>query len=265
MGLLLFTHLGELPSRLGRFDGAPAQRAPALAKPLPLPGLQARWLWTARGAGQPPMAGSGAGAGGGAGARLARETTRAGASASRGTVLYLGALVVAMVGATYGSVPLYRMFCQATGFGGTVQRRETVEEKIAKHEDSTAAEAARQRELTIRFNADVSDGMPWRFYPCQREVVVKPGQSTLAFYTAQNLSKSPITGVSTYNVSPMQAGIYFNKVQCFCFEEQKLRAGEKIDMPVFFYIDPEFAVDPKMANIKSLTLSYTFFKVEDDS
>lgn len=217
------------------------------------------WSSKARAAGQSGPSAAGAGA------RLAQETTRAGAAASRGMVLYLGALVVAMVGATYASVPLYRMFCQATGFGGTVQRRETVEEKIAKHEDSPLAEAARQRELTIRFNADVSDGMPWRFHPCQREVVVKPGQSTLAFYTAHNMSKDAITGVSTYNVSPMQAGIYFNKIQCFCFEEQKLRGGEKIDMPVFFYIDPEFAVDPKMANINSLTLSYTFFKVEDES
>jgi cytochrome c oxidase assembly protein subunit 11 len=88
------------------------------------------------------------------------------------------------------------------------------------------------RELVVQFNADVADGMPWKFTPSQREVRVRPGQSTLAFYTAENKSETPITGVSTYNVTPMKAGIYFNKIQCFCFEEQRLLPGEKIDMPV---------------------------------
>nr|CAD1822397.1 unnamed protein product [Ananas comosus var. bracteatus] len=160
-----------------------------------------------------------------------------------------------MVGASYAAVPLYRRFCQATGYGGTVRRRESVEEKIARHSrDGTTT----SRELVVQFNADVADGMPWKF------VRVKPGESALAFYTAENLSSTPITGVSTYNVTPMKAAIYFNKIQCFCFEEQKLLPGEQIDMPVFFYIDPEFETDPKMDGINNLILSYTFFKVNED-
>lgn len=131
------------------------------------------------------------------------------------------ALAIALVGATYGAVPLYRMFCATTGYGGTVQEGETVEAKLRKREESPDAEveaAAAKRLITVSFNADVSDGMPWRFVPTQRNIKVHPGQSALAFYTATNLSDHAITGVSTYNVAPMQAGIYFNKIQCFCFE-----------------------------------------------
>ncbi|KAF3781422.1 Cytochrome c oxidase assembly protein [Nymphaea thermarum] len=185
---------------------------------------------------------------------------RAAREGSQSMLLYLFALVVAMVGSTYAAVPLYRKFCQATGYGGTVQRKETVEEKIARHaEEGTTT----SRVLTVQFNADVADGMPWKFVPTQREVRVRPGESALAFYTAENLSSAPITGVSTYNVTPMKAAIYFNKIQCFCFEEQRLLPGEQIDMPVFFYIDPEFEEDPKMDGINNLILSYTFFKVSD--
>mmetsp|Transcript_1881 Transcript_1881/g.6711 ORF Transcript_1881/g.6711 Transcript_1881/m.6711 type:complete len:150 (+) Transcript_1881:554-1003(+) len=119
------------------------------------------------------------------------------------------------------------------------------------------------RPVTIQFNADVADGMPWKFKPCQREVVITPGESTLAFYNATSSSKEAITGVSTYNVSPQKAGLYFSKIQCFCFEEQRLQPGESIDMPVFFYLDPDFADDPKMADVEHITLSYTFFRVED--
>ncbi|KAL7104207.1 hypothetical protein ACP275_08G228600 [Erythranthe tilingii] len=176
-------------------------------------------------------------------------------------LLYLTGLVFAMVGCSYAAVPLYRRFCQATGYGGTVQRRESVEEKIARHsKDGTVA----SREIVVQFNADVADGMPWKFVPTQREVRVKPGESALAFYTAENKSAAPITGVSTYNVTPMKAAVYFNKIQCFCFEEQRLLPGEQIDMPVFFYIDPEFETDPKMEGINNLILSYTFFKVSEE-
>ncbi|KAF3320531.1 cytochrome c oxidase assembly protein ctaG [Carex littledalei] len=179
---------------------------------------------------------------------------------SRKTLVYLVGLAAAMVGASYAAVPLYRRFCQATGYGGTVQRKETVEEKIARHaHDGTST----SREIVVQFNADVADGMPWRFIPTQREVRVKPGESALAFYTAENRSSAPITGVSTYNVTPMKAAVYFNKIQCFCFEEQTLLPGEQIDMPVFFYIDPEFETDPKMDGINNLILSYTFFKVNE--
>jgi len=142
-----------------------------------------------------------------------------------------------------------------------------VEEKLRRREEQRDADleaAAASREITVTFNADVSDGLPWRFTPTQRSVKVHPGQSTLAFYTAHNQSNTAVTGVSTYNVAPQQAGQYFNKVQCFCFEEQRLRGGERVDMPVFFYIDPEFATDPRMRGINNITLSYSFFKVDDD-
>ncbi|RDX86803.1 Cytochrome c oxidase assembly protein COX11, mitochondrial, partial [Mucuna pruriens] len=176
---------------------------------------------------------------------------------SQKMLLYLTGLVFAMVGCTYAAVPLYRRFCQATGYGGTVTRRETVEEKIARHDSTNTVTT---REIVVQFNADIADGMPWKFVPTQREVRVKPGESALAFYTAENKSSTPITGVSTYNVTPMKAAVYFNKIQCFCFEEQRLLPGEQIDMPVFFYIDPEFETDPKMNGINNIILSYTFFK-----
>ncbi|KAJ4827830.1 Cytochrome c oxidase assembly protein cox11, mitochondrial [Turnera subulata] len=203
---------------------------------------------------------------------------------SRKMLMYLSGLVVTMVGCSYAAVPLYRRFCQATGYGGTVQRRETVEEKIARHaKDGTVT----SREIVVQFNADVADGMPWKFTPTQREVRVKPGESALAFYTAENRSATPITGVSTYNVTPMKpkcanglflklpmrfqsrkfdllAAVYFNKIQCFCFEEQRLLPGEQIDMPVFFYIDPEFETDPRMDGINNIVLSYTFFKMSEE-
>ncbi|KAE8649155.1 hypothetical protein Csa_014854 [Cucumis sativus] len=176
---------------------------------------------------------------------------------SKNMLFYLVALVLTMVGCSYAAVPLYRRFCQATGYGGTVQRRESVEEKIARHaKDGTVT----TRDIVVQFNADVADGMPWKFIPTQREVRVKPGESALAFYTAENRSSTPITGVSTYNVTPMKAAIYFNKIQCFCFEEQRLLPGEQIDMPVFFYIDPEFETDPKMDGIKQFDSIIHFFQ-----
>lgn len=188
-----------------------------------------------------------------------------------------------MVGATYGAVPLYRLFCQATGFGGTVRSGATVEEKLALRRRARAgdrkarAEAAEgsseeaprpasrpaPREITVTFNADVADGLPWRFSPAQRAVVVRPGQSALAFFTARNLGERPVTGVSTYNVAPQQAGAHFNKVQCFCFEEQRLLPGEAVDMPVLFYVDPAIEDDQRLDGVDTLTLSYTFFLVDD--
>ncbi|KAL5722053.1 Cytochrome c oxidase assembly protein cox11 [Ranunculus cassubicifolius] len=175
---------------------------------------------------------------------------------SKRTLKWLTGLVVGMVGLTYASVPLYRTFCQLTGYGGTVQRSESIEEKIARHaQDGTAP----KRDIVVQFNADVSDGMQWKFIPTQREVRVKPGESALAFYTAENRSSTPITGVSSYNVTPQKAGKYFNKIQCFCFEEQLLLPGEQIDMPVFFYIDPEIESDPTMNGVNNIILSYTFF------
>jgi len=175
----------------------------------------------------------------------------------------LFALAIGTVGATYASVPLYRVFCRATGFGGTT-RRATIDEKVASEGWSAGKlDEAAQRELLITFNADVAEGMPWKFTPTQKSIKVVPGESALAFYTARNLSSQPITGVATYNVQPNKVGVYFNKVQCFCFEEQRLRGKEEVDMPVLFYIDPEFATDPNMADVKRVVLSYTFFKSDD--
>jgi cytochrome c oxidase assembly protein subunit 11 len=119
--------------------------------------------------------------------------------------------------------------------------------KVLRLSPAAVRDAALEREVVISFNSDVATGLPWRFTPTQRSVRVKPGETTLAFFTAKNLSNVDITGVATYNVQPNKAGVYFNKVQCFCFEEQRLRAGEEVDMPVFFYLDPEFATDASVA------------------
>jgi len=117
--------------------------------------------------------------------------------------------------------------------------------------------------IVITFNSDVSRKMPWTFLPEQKEVKVIPGEPALAFYKAKNNSNEAMTGVATYNVTPQKAGAYFNKVQCFCFDEQKLGPGEEVDMPVFFFIDPEILEDPNMKGVDRITLSYTFFKTED--
>ena len=138
------------------------------------------------------------------------------------------ALVVGMLGVTYAAVPLYRMFCQATGFGGTVIEGQAVEEKLRRRvlsRDEQLERACAAREITVSFNADVDDSLPWRFKPTQRSVKVHPGQSTLAFYTAHNNSDKAVTGISTYNVVPQEVGGYFNKIQCFCFEVGQQSGG----------------------------------------
>lgn len=172
------------------------------------------------------------------------------------------AIALGTVGLSYASVPLYRVFCQVTGFGGTVRRVDDEDNDgfLTAIDETKVVEG---RPITIRFNADVSAKMPWRFTPMQSEIVVLPGETALAFYVAKNKSAEPITGIATYNVTPAKAGIYFNKVQCFCFDEQRLKPGEALDMPVFFFIDPEFAEDEAMADVKDIMLSYTFFRAED--
>lgn len=116
------------------------------------------------------------------------------------------------------------------------------------------------RRIKVKFNADTSTSLQWSFLPQQRQVSVLPGETALAFYTAKNKSKDDVIGIATYNVAPSKVAPHFNKIQCFCFEEQKLTAGESVDMPIFFFIDPEFANDPDMADVDTVTLSYTFFK-----
>lgn len=172
------------------------------------------------------------------------------------TAIYIIALAVTVVGASYLAVPLYRLYCQATGLGGTVKREESGE-KIEQMERKP------ERELVIRFNADRSASMQWNFRPQQTAIRLVPGETALAFYTATNPTNEPITGISTYNVIPFEAGQYFNKIQCFCFEEQRLNPNEQVDMPVFFYIDPEFTEDPAMAKVDTITLSYTFFEAKE--
>lgn len=145
---------------------------------------------------------------------------------------------------------------QATGLGGTTgagRGAERLEEM----------RPVRERVLKVTFNADVHAGLQWNFRPQQSEIYVVPGETALAFYKAKNPTDKPIIGISTYNVVPFEAGQYFNKIQCFCFEEQWLNPQEEVDMPVFFYIDPEFAEDPKMAKVDSITLSYTFFEAKE--
>lgn len=120
------------------------------------------------------------------------------------------------------------------------------------------------RLIKVTFNADTSSSMAWNFMPQQSDIYVSPGETALAFYTATNPLDVPVIGIATYNVVPFEAGQYFNKIQCFCFEEQRLNPHEQVDMPVFFYIDPEFVMDPKMEHVEMLTLSYTFFEAKED-
>jgi len=171
---------------------------------------------------------------------------------------YTLSLGIATLTLSYASVPLYRAICQRTGFGGvpiTDQTRFTPDKLVP------VAGATRIR---VTFSSSVSDVLDWKFTPQQREVRVLPGETALAFYTATNSSKEDIIGVATYSVTPGQVAPYFSKIQCFCFEEQKLNAGETVDMPVFFFIDPDFCDDPAMKGIDTVTLSYTFFKAKYD-
>ncbi|KAJ5123885.1 uncharacterized protein N7515_007710 [Penicillium bovifimosum] len=177
------------------------------------------------------------------------------------TMYYTISLILGTVALAYGSVPLYKMICQQTGWGG---------QPILTHRTGDGDTSARvtpvtdSRRLRITFNGSVSDVLPWKFTPQQREVRVLPGETALAFYTATNKGPNDIIGVATYSVTPGQVAPYFSKIQCFCFEEQKLNAGETVDMPVFFFIDPDFATDPNMRGIDTITLSYTFFKAKYD-
>lgn len=156
------------------------------------------------------------------------------------TVAGMSALVAA-------SVPLYRLFCQVTGLGGTTQ--------VAQ-----AAPGAVDRSVTVRFDASTAKGLPWRFQPGQRAVTVKLGEQALAFYTATNTGPNPVVGTATFNVTPAKAGKYFNKIACFCFTEQRLEPGQTVEMPVSFFVDPALADDEHASEVTTITLSYTFFE-----
>jgi cytochrome c oxidase assembly protein subunit 11 len=163
-----------------------------------------------------------------------------------------GGVAIAMVGMAFASVPLYRLFCQVTGFGGTPQLASVEDVKIG------------DRVVTVRFTADTQRGMPWRFKPVQKKIALKVGEQKLAFYHAVNTSDRTITGTATFNVTPVKAGYYFTKVDCFCFTEQTLAPGQEVDMPVAFYVDPDIAADPNMDDVREITLSYTFFPAKTE-
>jgi len=170
------------------------------------------------------------------------------------TLIMLLGLIALMVGLVVASVPLYKLFCQVTGYGGTTQQAASTAE---------SGVTVLSREMNVRFNADVNNALPWYFKPVQKSVKVKIGEEALIFYRAVNNSDEEITGTAVFNVTPFKAGVYFNKIECFCFTEQTLKPGEQVDMPVTFYIDPEIAEDKHLDEVKEITLSYTFYKAEE--
>ena len=165
------------------------------------------------------------------------------------TALLMALIVAAMLGLAFASVPLYKMFCDLTGFGGTPLRAERAPGAVAG-------------QIGVRFDANVPPGLPWRFEPKQTTVRIKPGAQTQVFYRATNQSTRSSTGQAVFNVSPDQVGKYFRKIECFCFTEQTLKAGESVDMPVLFFVDPKVKDDPDTKAIDEITLSYTFYPVE---
>lgn len=165
------------------------------------------------------------------------------------TALIMAAIVAAMLGLAFASVPLYKIFCEVTGLGGTTRRAETAPGAVAG-------------QVSVRFDANVQPGLPWKFEPVQRSVVVAPGARTQILYRAENLSDRPVTGRAVFNVSPDQAGRYFNKIACFCFTEQTLQPHQKVDMPVVFFVDPRMMDDADARKVQEITLSYTFYPVE---
>lgn len=173
--------------------------------------------------------------------------------------MYTTAVIILGVGVTYAAVPLYRIFCAATGFAGTpkVGMGKFEAERLVPVEDA--------KRIKVHFNADTSDALPWKFTPQQKFVSVLPGETSLAFYKAKNDSNQDVIGIATYNVTPDRIAPYFAKVECFCFEEQKLLAGEEIDMPLLFFIDKDVLDDPACRNLQDVVLSYTFFRARRNS
>jgi cytochrome c oxidase assembly protein subunit 11 len=165
------------------------------------------------------------------------------------TARLMALLVAGMLALAFASVPLYRAFCQLTGFDGTPLRAEKAPGAVAG-------------QIGVRFDANINADLPWKFEPVQETVRIAPGARTQILYRATNLTARTTTGQAVFNVSPEIAGPYFSKIECFCFTEQTLKAGQKVDMPVVFYVDPAFAKDPDTKDIDEITLSYTFYPVE---
>ena len=170
------------------------------------------------------------------------------------TALLAALLVCGMTGLAFASVPLYRIFCQVTGFAGTTQRAE-----------DGAAPGDSGRMISVRFDANIAAALPWSFEPVDSHREVAIGARNIALYTARNLSGAPATGTATFNVTPSQAGQYFTKIQCFCFTEQRLAPGQEVRMPVVFFVDPAILDDPVAREISEITLSYTFYPVDPAS
>ncbi|KAI5476583.1 cytochrome c oxidase assembly protein COX11, partial [Pseudohyphozyma bogoriensis] len=179
---------------------------------------------------------------------------------NRTLLLYTASTIILVSAASYLAVPLYRVFCSATGYAGTPNT--SVERDPASLKPWLPSQGGRR--IKVTFNADSSDALPWSFTPSQKEVRVLPGETALAFYTAKNEGEEDIVGIATYNITPDKVAAYFAKVECFCFEEQKLLAGEEVDLPVFFFIDRDFMDDPDMKTVDEVTLSYTFFRARRD-
>lgn len=167
--------------------------------------------------------------------------------------LSLVGLVAGMVGLSFASVPLYRMFCQVTGYGGTPQRAEKAPGEVL------------DRTITIRFDGNVDHSLPWTFAPVQQTMDVKIGETALAFFKASNNSSVPVSGRAIFNVAPELAGRYFTKIECFCFKQQTLAAGQTVEMPVTFFVDPKIVDDDDTKTIDEITLSYTFYRADNGS
>lgn len=161
------------------------------------------------------------------------------------------AVILSMTLLAFAAVPIYDLFCKATGFGGATKRAFSSSQTMGK------------KKIIVRFDANTSPGLEWKFIPKQAQVEVIPGENVLVFYYAENLSHKDIIGTAVFNVTPLKAGQYFNKIYCFCFEEQLLKAHSSAIMPVSFYIDPEIENDSDTSDIDTITLSYSFFKVRD--
>lgn len=165
------------------------------------------------------------------------------------TGLLAGLMAVSMVGVSFAAVPLYEIFCEATGFGGTPLRADSAPGAVAG-------------EVGVRFDANISPTLPWKFAPVRHSIRIQPGARTQAFYRASNMTARSTTGTAVFNVTPAKAGQYFSKIECFCFSEQTLKGGQSVDMPVVFFVDPKIRSDPATRDIDEITLSYTFYPVE---
>ena len=167
--------------------------------------------------------------------------------------LSLAALVAGMVGLAFASVPLYRMFCQVTGYGGIPQRAEKAPGEVL------------DRTIRVRFDGNVDHGLPWTFAPVQQTMDVKIGETALAFFKATNQTSAPVSGTAIFNVAPELASRYFTKIECFCFKQQTLAGGQSVEMPVTFFVDPKIVDDEDTKNMSEITLSYTFYRADKDA